>query len=200
MQQSIASHEIGLRSPDIQIRAVGPEHVGHALRILREASHWLASRGMQVWSERDLQRSDLPGHSASGCLIFGFAGAQPVACMLLQRSDPVYWPRAKTGSALYLHKLAVRRAYAGCGWGSRMIGWAKAEAQRRQIPRLRLDTVADSWLAELYVTHGFRIVGRTTHPEVGSAMYRMECWLSHGGAIGQSRAYDRTSARHVELL
>lgn len=178
MQQSLASPAVGLRPHEIQIRAVGPEYVAKALLILREVSQWLGSRGIQVWSESDLQRTDLPGRSAAGCLILGFAGAEPVACMLLQRSDPVYWPKAVEGSALYLHKLAVRRAYAGCGWGSRMIAWAKSEAQRQRIRRLRLDTLADSWLAEFYLTHGFRIVGHTKHLEYGCGMCRMECWLS----------------------
>lgn len=178
MYRSVASAEVSLRSNDVEIRAVGPEHVASALLILREASQRLAGYGIQAWPESDLQRTDLPGHSTSGCLIVGFAGTEPAACMLLQRRDPDYWPRAVEGSALYLHKLAVRRAYAGCGWGSRMIAWAKAETQRRQIRRLRLETLADSWLAEFYVTHGFRILDRTTHPETGWVMCRMECRLS----------------------
>ena len=97
--------------------------------------------------------------------------------MLLQRSDPIYWPRAIEGSALYLHKLAVRRAYAGYGWGPRMIAWAKAEAQRQRIRRLRLDTLADSPLNEFYVAQGFRFISRAKHPEDGTAMCLMECGL-----------------------
>src|SRR5690242_3327051 len=93
---------------DIQIRAVGPEGVPCALLILREASHWVSSRCLPGWSEAELQDTDLPHHSAAGALILGFAYESPVACMLLQRSDPKYWPRALPGSALYLHKLAVR--------------------------------------------------------------------------------------------
>lgn len=182
MHQSITPAEVGLRSRDIQIRAVGPEYVAHALVILREASQWLATLGMPVWSEYDLQRSDLPGHSAAGCLILGFSGAEPAACMLLQRSDPLYWPRAVEGSALYLHKLAVRRAHAGCGWGPRMIAWAKAEAGRQQIRRLRLDTFADSWLADYYLMHGFRVISQTIHSENGRLMCRMECRLSVAAA------------------
>ncbi|HEX5206576.1 MAG TPA: GNAT family N-acetyltransferase [Steroidobacteraceae bacterium] len=176
--QSIAPADVDLRPHDVLIRAVGPEYVTDALVMLREAAQWLATLGEPVWSEYDLRKTDLPSHSAAGCLIFGFAGAEPAACMLLQRTDPIYWPRAVEGSALYLHKLAVRRAYAGRGWGPRMITWAKAEARRRQIPRLRLDTFADSWLAQYYVTHGFRVMSRTVHSENGRQMCRMECWLS----------------------
>jgi GNAT superfamily N-acetyltransferase len=172
-----AAPERAPRSYHSEIRAVGQEHVPCALAILREASQWLTDRGLRGWTERDLQQADLPSHSAAGCLIIGFTHGQPTACMLLQRSDPVYWPRAAEGSALYLHKLAVRRAHAGCGWGPRMIAWAKIETRRRGIRRLRLDTWADSRLVELYEAHGFRCLNRVPHLESGSALYRMECRL-----------------------
>jgi len=181
-QEVVSAAAVGsCPDPDnIRIRAVGPEYAASALLILREASKWLASRGLRPWSECDLERTDLSLNSSSGCLILGFADSEPAACMLLQRSDPVYWPRAIEGSALYLHKLAVRRAYAGRGWGPRMIAWAKAETRRRRIRRLRLDTLADSPLADFYAAQGFRLVDRAKHPEDGSPMWRMECWLSRG--------------------
>ena len=163
--------------PGIQIRAVGEECVPVALLILREASQWLASRGLPGWTDLELQNTDLPGHSAAGALILGFAGQSPVACMLLQRNDPIYWPEAVPGSALYLHKLAVRRSHAGGGWGARMIAWAKAEAQRLRVEHVRLDTWADSRITELYSRHGFQLVDRLPKPEHGMVMCRMECRL-----------------------
>ena len=163
--------------PGIQIRAVGEEYVPSALLILREASQWLISRGLSGWSDLELQSTDLPRQCAAGALILGFESESAVACMLLQRSDPIYWPEAAPGSALYLHKLAVRRAHAGRGWGARMVAWAKAEAQRLCITRLRLDTWADSRLTELYSRHGFHVVDRAINPGDGAVMCRMECRL-----------------------
>lgn len=165
------------RSYHTEIRAVGQEHLPCALAILREVSQWLTDRGLRGWTECDLQKADLPSHSAAGGLILGFTHGKPAACMLLQSSDSVYWPRAAMGSALYLHKLAVSRAQAGCGWGPRMISWAKVETRRRGIRRLRLDTWVDSPLVELYEAHGFRRFDRVSHPESGSLLYRMECRL-----------------------
>lgn len=174
---SEAVEEQASRSAGIEIRTVGQEHVSCALSILREASQWLATRGLYAWSEQELQKTDLPSQSAAGCLIIGFTHGKPAACMLLQRSDPLYWPRAARGSALYLHKLAVSRAHAGLGWGPRMISWAKKETHRRGIRRLRLDTWPDSRLAELYATQGFRFVDRVPHCENRGAVCRMECLL-----------------------
>ena len=116
------------RSHQTEIRAVGQEEVPCALAILREVSQWLVNRGLRSWTECDLHKADLPSHCATGGLILGFTHGKPAACMLLQSIDPVYWPRAARGSALYLHKLAVSRAHAGCGWGPRMISWAKIES------------------------------------------------------------------------
>ena len=163
--------------PGTQIRAVSEEHIPSALLVLREASQWLTSRGLSGWSDLELQEIDLPRQCAAGALILGFEGDSAVACMLLQRSDPIYWPEAAPGSALYLHKLAVRRAHTGRGWGSRMIAWAKTEAQRLRIGRLRLDTWADSRLTELYSKHGFHLVDRAIKLEDGMVMCRMECPL-----------------------
>lgn len=172
---SAAAPKQAPRAYQTEIRAVGPEQVASALLILREASQWLAGRGLRGWTERDLQQTNLPAQSVAGSLILGFTQGKPAACMLLQRSDPLYWPRAASGSALYLHKLAVSRAHAGCGWGPRMIAWAKIETRRQGIRRLRLDTWADSPLVELYETHGFRRLNRVPHLESGGALYRMEC-------------------------
>jgi len=58
-----------------------------------------------------------------------------------------------------------------------MIAWAKAEAQRQRIKRVRLDTWADSRLAEFYSTHGFRLVDGLIQDENGAVMCRMECRL-----------------------
>jgi ribosomal protein S18 acetylase RimI-like enzyme len=164
--------------PGTQIRAVGEEFVPSALLILREASQWLARRGLSGWSDLELQNTDFPRHCAAGALILGFEGESPVACMLLQREDPIYWPKAVPGSALYLHKLAVRRAQAGRGWGARMVTWAKTETQRLRIEHLRLDTWADSRLSEFYSRHGFHLVDRLIKPEDGMVMCRMECRLT----------------------
>jgi GNAT superfamily N-acetyltransferase len=163
--------------PSIQIRGVGEEYVPSALLILREASQWLTSQGLSGWSDLELQNTDLRRQCAAGALILGFEGESAVACMLVQRSDPIYWPQAAPGSALYLHKLAVRRAHAGRGWGARMIAWAKTEAQRLHVARLRLDTWADSRLTALYSRHGFHLVDRLTKLEDGMVMCRMECRL-----------------------
>ena len=182
MGTSSTSTATGLPTePGIQIRAVGPEFVPVALLVLREASHWVSSRGLPGWSDAELHDADLPRQSAAGALILGFADESPVACMLLQRSDPQYWPKAIPGSALYLHKLAVRRAHAGRGWGPRMIAWAKSEAQRQQITRVRLDTWADSRLAEFYATHGFRLIDRLIELRDGMVICRMECLLDCRG-------------------
>jgi len=177
------------------IRAVGPEYASRALAILHEASLWLASRGLPGWSEAELQNAELASHGTSGALILGFADQEPVACMLLLRSDPIYWPRATHGSALYLHKLAVGRAHAGCGWGARMVAWAKSEAQRQGVRRVRLDTWEGSRVAALYSAEGFRLVDCMIGPDNGARMWRMECLV-----MPRLKSYSSTPTRSGQRL
>lgn len=163
--------------PHLEIRAVGPEFAEVAVALLQEASQWLAYRGLHGWSKTELQNTDFAAHAASGELVLGFVDDRAAACMLLQRIDPVYWPRARPGTALYIHKLAVARVNAGNRWSARMFRWAKEQAQQRGIKRLRLDTRADSPLTALYTQYGFRVVDRWPRVVEGKTMVRMQCTL-----------------------
>jgi GNAT superfamily N-acetyltransferase len=157
------------------IRFVGPEFAEAAIGILREVSQWTAKRGLCSWSELELLGINLRHHAETGELVLGFAGDKAVACMLLQSADPVYWPRAALGTALYVHKLAVSRRSAGQRWSARMLEWAKDQARARGIRRLRLDTLAHSPLPALYGEYGFRLVDRSPIVVRGVEMVRMQC-------------------------
>ena len=95
----------------------------------------------------------------AGELVGGFTGAAMDCTMRLQRLDPLYWPRAEIGEALYLHKLAVRREAAGQGWPADLVKFALFEAASRGRTELRLDTTEDGPLPSLYRALGFEAAG-----------------------------------------
>jgi hypothetical protein len=111
-----------------------------AVRILKEAAQWLIKRGIGHWSVDEFRTGDFAAAADAGELVIGFEDGEAAAVMLLQIVDALYWPTESRGSALYILKLAVRRAAAGRRWSARMVEWAAAEARARAIPRLRLDT------------------------------------------------------------
>jgi GNAT superfamily N-acetyltransferase len=157
-----------------RIKFVDAACAAEAVGILREAAQWLIDRGLGHWSVDEFNRADFMAAAQAGELVMGFEGRLAAAVMLLQGLDPLYWPAEPPGAALYIHKLAVRRASAGRRWGHRMIEWAATQARMRGIPHLRLDTLPKSMLQSLYEQEGFVSVDR--YPiRVGSAvLIRME--------------------------
>ncbi len=158
----------------INVIRVGPEFAAQALKVLREAAAWTISRGVEVWADTELREQDFVTAAGLGQLVMGFCGDRPAATMLLQPSDPVYWPNAAPHSALYLHKIAVLREFAGRGWLTRLVDFAANDARDRGIPCLRLDTLCKSPLQDLYARHGFAVVDEAPLVIHGRLMIRME--------------------------
>lgn len=152
-----------MKSPDSawRIAKAMPEEAPVAVEILREVSRWLAATGQPLWPAESFVVGDFERAAACDELILGYE-AEPVACMLLQKRDEVYWPDDADGEALYLHKIAVRRCASGQGWLGRLIGWAACEAEKAGARYLRLDTADREKLVSLYRSYGFWVVD--THP------------------------------------
>lgn len=145
-----------------------------ALSIIEEAAAWAAARRMDVWYPQELRLEDFSKAAAAAELVIGYADDVPAATMLLQAADPVYWPDEAPRSALYLHKVAVRRAFAGQSWLRRLVDFAAEEAQRARIARLRLDTIQRPKLRSMYEGHGFHVLDEPPLAMFGKTMIRME--------------------------
>jgi GNAT superfamily N-acetyltransferase len=140
------------------IRRASPDDAAAAVHILRSVAAWLVERGCPLWEPDSFGLAGFKEAALRRELVLGYEGSEAVACMLLQRSDPVFWPGASLGEALYLHKVAVLRHATGRGWSTRLIEWARAEALEIGARFLRLDTAPRSKLLTLYEKHGFRII------------------------------------------
>ena len=163
------------------IRYLADDEWQSALEILREASLWAERFGSPAWSPDELTEARQRESAEARELIGGFENAEMAACMRLERSDPIHWPEDKPGDALYLHKLAVQRAYAGHGWARRMIDWCASECRNRNVRSLRLDTVPDTKLPSLYAELGFRLVDEAPQLFVGRRLVRMELIVPSSG-------------------
>ena len=156
------------------VRRVAAGSAGDAVAILLEAAAHFAARGIEVWTADELHEADFAAAASAGELYLGYAGRHAVATMLLQSADPVYWPEAAPGSALYIHKVAVRRAAAGGGWLNQLIGHAVREALLREVPFLRLDTLEGPVLRSLYERLGFAALVEPPIEARGRRLIRME--------------------------
>jgi GNAT superfamily N-acetyltransferase len=143
---------------DIQTADVS--RVAEVVHLLKGVSQWLIDRDLGHWSIDEFRLEDFLAAAEAGELIVGLEDGACAATMLLQSMDSLYWPTEPPMAALYIHKLAVRRASAGRQWSARMIQWAEAAARARAIARLRLDTVLGPVLRRLYESYGFICVDR----------------------------------------
>lgn len=156
------------------IRRVPPDEAPVVVDILREAAAWTRRFGRPIWPARRFTAREHRALAAAGALVGGYEAGRLVACCRVQDADPVYWPDAPPGEALYLHKLAARRSAAGRGWAGRLIAWAADKAGRAGARALRLDTLAGSALVGVYAAHGFRVVDERRPSPRGRWIVRME--------------------------
>jgi GNAT superfamily N-acetyltransferase len=143
-----------------EVRRVYGADALEAIDILREASLWTAQFGRPIWPLDGFTIEEHHVIAAAHEQVGGFEDSRMVACMRLQKRDDIFWPDDPPGEALYLHKLAVRRAASGKGWTARMVDWAVNECRKENARALRLDTVADSKLPAYYESLGFHLVDK----------------------------------------
>ena len=83
-------------------------------------------------------RRKLSGRQWAGQLFVVELDGAVAAVFVLQREDRRFWGE-RQDDALYLHKLAVRRSFAGRGLGAQVVEWALARTRAEARTYLRLD-------------------------------------------------------------
>jgi ribosomal protein S18 acetylase RimI-like enzyme len=74
-----------------------------------------------------------------------------------QLDDPEFWPDVLPGEAAYIHRLAVRRCYAGGRVSFQLLDWAVAETRKIGRTYLRMDVeTSRRRLREIYEKYGFQ--------------------------------------------
>lgn len=141
---------------------------------MRETVLWLSEIGRPMWPADTFDVAMYERAAFAGELVLGYEHFSPVACMLMQTRDEVYWPNDPAGEALYLHKVAVRRTSAGKGWLRRLVYWAREEAKCAGAEFLRIDTLQRVELLSLYGRLGFQIVDEYARHSCGEMIVRLE--------------------------
>ena len=97
------------------IRFASADQAGAAVAIWREVAAWMIARGEPLWTVEEFTVAGALQDVRAGRLVLGFEAGEPVAAFTAQDEDPLFWPDAQPGAAIYLHKLAVRRGAAPDG-------------------------------------------------------------------------------------
>ena len=144
-----------MRDPAIQIERAGMEIIPEVHVLICEAAHWLTDKGETLWGEEETSGDELECVARAGELIVARCGGELCGCMYLHNEDSVFWPKARPGEALYVHRLAVARRFAGRGYSIMMLEWAAREARRMVRDYVRLDCEPRPKLLALYLRAGF---------------------------------------------
>ncbi|MDF2905253.1 MAG: hypothetical protein K0R34_574 [Herbinix sp.] len=142
--------------------------------ILLDAVSWMSESGFQnQWNESNVKWSNLSKSYKISNFYIAYQYGLPTACMAITDYDPTYWPSIPKGESLFLHKLAVKRIHAGCGFTKELIEHAKNLARNSLINTIRLNCNQHrTKLREVYENEGFICVEEKTFNEVfDTALY-----------------------------
>lgn len=149
--------------------------VDKSIDILREVAQWCEDNKLGMWKVSDLTKERLITGVNKENFCVGMLGEDTACSMILQWSDPLFWPEATENEAGYIHKLCVRRKYSGMGLSGKLVEFAIEECKKRRIPYLRLDTGWSSEpLCKLYESFGFRKVGKKILIKREYALYELK--------------------------
>jgi len=121
------------------IRQATSSDAAEVTGILQAAARWLEESGTPMWKGDEL----LPEHTLSdigtGAFYLAERDGRIAGVVKFQLEDPLFWPDQPEGQAAYVHRLAVRREFAGTGASTDLLGWAVAQTRTIGRSFLRLD-------------------------------------------------------------
>lgn len=142
---------------ETQIRQATPQDAEVVADILKEAARWLQEAGMPLWRENELVPEHIFPDVTAGLFFVAEHLGDPAAIVKFQLDDSLTWPDAHQQDAAYIHRLAVRRRYAGTGLSSALLRWSAERTYALGRPYLCLDCDAlRPRLRAVYERFGFR--------------------------------------------
>jgi GNAT superfamily N-acetyltransferase len=125
--------------------------------ILTEAALWLGKCGIPLWNVRDLSVECLNEDVAAGCYFLAEVEGQSAGTLRYALEDTVSWPDARDGESAFIHRVAVRRDYAGGTVSTALLKWAVDRTKALSRQYLRLDCeISRIKLRRFYERFGFQ--------------------------------------------
>jgi len=153
----------------MKIQEARPSDAPLIASVLQEAAEWLAGDRRELWSADEIGQERVLRDASQGLYHVASQGEQLAGVMKFELEDSHFWPEVPLGTSAFIHKLAIRRAWAKKGVSAALLSYARARAQRLGRAHLRLDCVADrQGLRNLYEGFGFALhsvvqIGRTSY-------------------------------------
>jgi GNAT superfamily N-acetyltransferase len=140
----------------VEVRPATSADAASVAAILAEVDAWVARLGTAMWELGEVDGGRVAAEVASGMFALASCDGEAAGTLRFQLTDPEFWPDRPHDNAAYIHRLAVRRAFAGRGVSTALMSWAVAHAQALGREVLRLDCDADrARLRRVYERFGF---------------------------------------------
>lgn len=141
----------------ITVRQATLEDLAIVSDILWEAAQWLEQKGMPLWNKDEVCPNTIYPDVIAGLYYLAFHDNTPAAVVRFQLEDPQFWSDISQTDSAFLHRLAVRRTFAGGTVVTELLNWAVAHARCLGKRYLRLDCAFDRVHLRLrYERFGFR--------------------------------------------
>jgi GNAT superfamily N-acetyltransferase len=141
----------------IQMRRATAEDAELVHSVLHEAAAWLRDRGTPLWAEDEIAPEVIASEVDAGLYFLAERDGQVAGTLRFQLTDPEFWPDVGEEESAFVHRLAVRRAFAGSGVSTAMLRWVADRARALGRVYLRLDCEVDRpRLRRMYEDFGFR--------------------------------------------
>ncbi len=126
--------------------------------ILKGVADWLRETGRSMWRDDELNPDRISDDVEAGLFYLAYSDAEPAGTIKFQLQDLRFWPDYPGNDAAYVHRIAVKRQFAGQGISTKMLEWAADHAAALGRSYLRLDCEADRLaLRAIYERFGFRL-------------------------------------------
>jgi GNAT superfamily N-acetyltransferase len=141
----------------VQITFAAPSEAHLVSEILVEAATWLEQQGTPMWKLDELRPESVAAEVSRGLFALARAKSEPAGTIRFELEDELFWPDVPKGEAGYVHRLAVKRRFAGGTVSSALLDWAVDQGRTLGRPFLRLDCEASRVrLRAVYERYGFR--------------------------------------------
>ena len=132
--------------------------VVESISIMREAAQWLADTGNPLWSLDDLNRKSLQNEPDEFIVMYD-GDHNGIATLLLSFHDPFFWPNIPANTSAFVHKVAIRRKFAGNALTKHLISFVADICREKGISCIRLDCDANrKKLCTFYQSMGFSLI------------------------------------------
>jgi GNAT superfamily N-acetyltransferase len=133
------------------------EDARYVADVLAEAAEWLRATNRPIWNADDVSTEAVMPDIEQGRYLLVRQAGEPIAVVRFQLSDKIFWPELKQDDSAFIHRLAVRRKFAGTGVSNKLIEYSAVYAFNLGKKYLRLDCVRDRHsLRKFYESNGFR--------------------------------------------